>query len=428
MSALPPPSTFRHWQAGVANALVSYLRYVQKMIWPRDLTVGYPPEILPVWEIALAIAFLILMTALVIRLRSSHSYLLVGWFWYLVTLVPVIGLVNFGAQAMADRFTYVPLVGLSLMVTWGVADYFRNARARMMTGSTAIVILGLCVGLTRGQVAHWKSSEALAEHGLRSTKQNCLMLNLLGIVRIKQDRLDEAIALSSESVGIAPDYVGSWWILSIALYEAGKYDEAIVAIKKAVELNPNDALVQNKLGFFLLKQGKLDEAIPHLTAALKSKPEFHQALYNLGNVWFKKKDVAAAISYYEKAVRVSPEYADAQCNLGMALLKTGQTEAAQRHLETSIRLNPNLGIAHHYFSEILFQSGRFAEAETESRRAVQLDPQPLLQYQLALTLDAQKKWSEAEPIFTNVLEIAKKAGDQRRINEITQRLASYRNQ
>jgi protein O-mannosyl-transferase len=198
---------FPKFAGRVATALVSYLRYVEKMIWPTNLAVGYPQEIPPAWEIVVALAFLAFLTILVIRLRSSHSYLAVGWFWYLGTLVPVIGLVHIGAQSMADRFTYVPLVGLFLMLTWSAADGFRSSRARIIIGSVAVVILGLCIGLTRAQVAHWKNSETLAEHGLRSTKRNHSMLTLLGVVRNEQGRFDEAISLFSDSLEINPDSV-----------------------------------------------------------------------------------------------------------------------------------------------------------------------------------------------------------------------------
>jgi protein O-mannosyl-transferase len=420
----------------LATACVAYLHYVLKMIWPTDLGLGYPAEALSVWEIAAAITFLGLMTALVVRLISSHSYLAMGWFWFLGTLVPVIGIVQVGSNVIADRFTYVPLTGLFLMIAWGSYDLLRVPQRRLILGAAAAVLIGLCVLLTQRQVAHWKNSERLAEQTLRLSRKNPLILTILANVRIDQGRFDEAIMLLSEALEINPRLVEGLDTLGNALQKVGRYEEAMMAFTEALELDPtnakeqnNLAKVQNNFGFFLTEQNRLDEAIPHLTAALKSRPEFPEALYNLGNVWFTKGNISEAISHYEKAVRLSPAYADAQCNLGMALLKAGKAESALPHVEAAIRLKPDFARAHHHLSEILFQLGRFPESEAEARRAVQLEPeQPLMQYQLALALDAQKKWPEAEAIFSQVLETAQRAGDRRLSEEITQHLSRSRSQ
>lgn len=408
----------------IATALTAYGGYLGKIVWPQKLAALYPLRNHSAWEIIGVILLLIFISVAVVKLAARRPYALVGWLWYVGMLVPVIGLVQVGNQSMADRYTYLPSIGIFVALAWGAAEILRAPRLQILLGSLAMVAVVACAVLTRGQVAHWQNTETLAEQALRVTGRNYAMRNILAVARLEQGRFDEAIALLSESPEMNVEGLGT---LASALQKVGRSDEAMQAFIKALELEPTNAKVQNNLGFFLLEQGRLDEAIPHLMAALKSKSDFPQAHYNLGNVYFQKGDVDGAISHYKNAVRFWPQYSDAQCNLGMALLKIGKPQAALPHVETAIHLHPNFGRAHHHLSEILFQLGRFAESEAEARRAVQLEPeQPLMQYQLALVLDAQKKWSEAEPIFLQVLEAVQKAGDQRLSNEIMQRLSSYR--
>jgi hypothetical protein len=235
----------------LANAVCTYMAYIKKMLWPSGLSFYYPhpgPE-LPTWKVAVCLLFLISMSAAAVRFAHRLPFLFVGWFWYMITLIPVIGLVQVGTQAMADRYTYVPLIGLFIVLSWGSHRILlRRPRLRIsiwLGFSAALVVLAVSAWI---QIGYWQNSIVLFDRAVNVTEDNFLAHNNLGN----------------------------------ALAREGRMNEALYHYRKALMLRPNDPTSHNNLGNVLLKQGRFQEAIRHYSKALEIRPDFEEARYNLG--------------------------------------------------------------------------------------------------------------------------------------------------
>jgi tetratricopeptide (TPR) repeat protein len=268
----------------IANALVSYVAYIGKMIWPQNLAVFYPHpgSGLPLWQIVGAVLLLAGITILATGVTRRHPFILVGWLWYLGTLVPVIGLVQSGDQGMADRFTYVPLIGLFVIIAWGVprlmAGWHYGRFALVSSAGTVILLLAIC---TTMQLRHWKNDTTLFTHALRVTENNFLAHHNLGSALARQGRYEEATAHFMETLRISPNHVTGHYNLGLALAKQGRLDEAIAQYSAALRLKPDYPEALNGLGVVLARQGKLKDAIAHFTAALQVKPDYAPARGNL---------------------------------------------------------------------------------------------------------------------------------------------------
>ncbi|MGD1152248.1 MAG: tetratricopeptide repeat protein [Syntrophales bacterium] len=305
----------------ITNALVSYCGYIGKMIWPADLAVLYPhPGMLPTWEVIGSVFFLGITTFLIIRNVKRLPYLATGWLWYLGTLVPVIGLVQVGVQAMADRYTYVPLIGVSIMVSWGVPEFLKKWRHRNAALATvAVITLSIFSFVTWKQVGYWQNSTTLFKHTLEKTTNNPIMLNNMGNVLEGEGRLDEAISHYTEALRIDPNLSDSYNNMGLALTKRGSADEAIPNFLKAIRINPNHAAAHYNLGTVLASRGKLDEAIYHFRESIRIKPDHAKAYNNLGNALLYQGRFDEAIESYREALRINPDYVMAHENLKNAL-------------------------------------------------------------------------------------------------------------
>jgi len=245
-----------------ANALVSYISYIGKMIWPHNLAVFYPhPGIVPMWQAVgagLSLICLCVLSVMFVRAGRRFPHLAVGWLWYLGTLVPVIGLVQVGSQAMADRYTYVPLIGLFIMISWGFYDLVRGWKNRRMVLaiSTGVVLLAL-MACTWSQVRLWKNSTLLFKHALNVTDNNYKARNLLGIASERQGRLKEALRHYSEALRIKPEYADAHNNQGVALARQGRLKEAISHFSEALRIKPDYVDAHNNLGVALEQQGRL---------------------------------------------------------------------------------------------------------------------------------------------------------------------------
>ncbi|MEJ2070299.1 MAG: tetratricopeptide repeat protein [Syntrophobacterales bacterium] len=328
----------------LANALVAYVSYMVKMVWPSHLALLYPLSSapLPLWQPLGAALLLIVLSFVVIRYAPRYPYLPVGWLWYLGTLVPVIGLVQVGSQAMADRFTYMPLIGLFIIVAWGMVDLTTRWRAaRFLLPAGAGLILLLLALVSWGQVRLWRNSITLFEYTLKVTGDNQKIQNNLGLVLFKKGRLDEAAAHFKEALRLKPDYADANYNLGLILMSRGKRKQAIYYFEEALRLNPYFAPVYNDLGLALAQQGKVDQAIALYQKALRLDSHFAFAYNNLGNAFVVKGKIAAAIACYQKALHLDPNNALSHFNLGLALKSQGQVEPAILHFREAVRLNPN---------------------------------------------------------------------------------------
>jgi Tfp pilus assembly protein PilF len=326
-----------------ANALVSYVAYIGKMLWPTRLAVFYPyVQPLPGWWIAGACLCLVAVSVVVLWAGGRHPYLPVGWFWYLGTLVPVIGLVQVGSQPIADRYTYLPLIGLFLLVAWGVPELLiRWPPGRVALPAAAVVLISACAVAANTQLQNWESSTALWTHALEVTAGNNVAFNNLGNVLAKQGRFDDAIAEYSEALRIKPDYAFAHNNLGRVLASQGRAGEAIEQYTEALRIEPDYADAHNNLGIVLADQGKLDEAIAQYSGALRTKPDFADAHNNWGIALAKSGKADQAIHEFLEALRIKPDYPEAHNNLGIVLASQGKVREAMAQYSEALRLKPD---------------------------------------------------------------------------------------
>jgi tetratricopeptide (TPR) repeat protein len=299
--------------ARINNAIVSYVIYIRQMFWPAKLAVFYPhPEHrLPTWEIGMALAILVGITIAAFVLRKKAPYLVTGWLWYLGMLVPVIGLVQVGWQGHADRYTYLPQIGLYIAITWAVADFTLSWRFRRITFSTAaVLILGALTALTWLQASYWRDSETLFTHALAVTDNNDVALNNLGILFLEKGQLDDAISKLQAAIDLRPENGPAHDNLAKALLKKGQVTEAMVHYRKFLEIEPENVEARNTLGTALIQQGRVTEAIAQWQEALAIQPENGNAASNLAWVFAtcpedSIRDGTRAVQLAERALRIS---------------------------------------------------------------------------------------------------------------------------
>jgi tetratricopeptide (TPR) repeat protein len=323
------------------NAAVSYVTYLVKTVWPTDLAPFYPHPgaSLPHVKVAGAALLLAALTVAAVALRLRAPYLLAGWLWYLGTLVPVIGLVQVGDQAYADRYTYFPQVGLVLATCWGAAD-LAGTRTRAALAAAAAVAAVLAA-LTWDQEQVWRDSASVWEHSLRAADRNSLALMNLGVAREEQ----------------------------------GRGEEAAECLREALNMNPGAFLARTNLGRLLSAQGKLKEAETELREACELAPEFAAAHSHLGEVLLRQRRFDEAVAEHERAIELDRNLSAAHCNLGLAETARGNTARAEKCFREALRLQPDLGEAHTGLGGLLLnQPGRKAEAIAELREGVHCKP------------------------------------------------------
>jgi protein O-mannosyl-transferase len=290
------------------NATVSYVRYLYKMFWPVNLAIPYPHHgYWPFWVFGLSAALILAAVLFAIQFRRKFPFLIMGWFWYLGMLVPTIGLVQVGMQSMADRYTYLPLIGMFILLVWGIGEVFKRwlLPAGVIWGM-AMLVLGACTARTLDQLQYWKSSETLFLHAAVVTKGNYTAHYNLGEYYFNKGRLDEAIDNYRKAIQIRPSY--------------------------------DDAL--NNLGTTLALKGELDEAIARIRESIHYRPDKADAYYNLGNVFVMQHKLDEAVAAYSNALRLKPDYPAAHNNLANVLLTQGHRDAAVQHYREALRLNP----------------------------------------------------------------------------------------
>ncbi|MDB6016914.1 MAG: Tetratricopeptide 2 repeat protein [Pedosphaera sp.] len=360
-----------------ANALISYIRYLRKMIWPTDLAVFYPH--LQNWtalEVTGAILLLLGVTIAVIGGRRRQPWLLVGWLWFLGTLVPVIGLVQVGMQSMADRYTYVPLIGIFIMLAWGLNDltqrwpqYFRMA----LSAGTAL-ILAACLALTWFQVGHWRNSLTLFNHALKVTPNNFIAHQCLGVALGRLDRYDEAADHFNAALQIEPRTYASLFGLGITRAVQGRTQEAVDNFEATLRVRPDFYLAHLNLAEALATQGKLPEAINHYKECLRLDPNSVEAHSSLALILVRLGALPEAVDQFKGALRLEPGFAELHEQLGEALAKLGNRDAAQASYLEALRLNPDLASAHLQLGLLLGEQGNYADALVHFSNAVKLEP------------------------------------------------------
>ncbi|RZB35315.1 MAG: hypothetical protein SRB1_01083 [Desulfobacteraceae bacterium Eth-SRB1] len=361
----------------IANAFVSYAGYIIKTIWPQNLAVFYPHPFgeLPLWYVFLAVFAIIVVSFFSIRLLKNHPYLAVGWFWYLGTLIPVIGLIQVGAQSMADRYTYIPLTGLFIIAAWGIPDLLKkwyHSKIILIIFSTIIIF----AFSTRSyfQIRHWKNSAAVFENAVKVTENNWLAYNNLGLALMREGKLNDAVLNYKKALQIRPDYLTALDNIGLALYRLEKFEEALFYYSKALKIYPKHAGIHNNTANVLTALGKLEEAIKHYKKAILIDPEFAEAYYNIANVLATQEKLDKAIFYYESAIKKDSGHSNAHYNLGCILLNQKEYKEALAHFAQVIKIDPDYKQAYNHIGIILLQFGKINEAEKFFSKAVQIDP------------------------------------------------------
>lgn len=364
----------------IENALVSCVIYCLKTIWPSGLAVFYPyPTGYNWWMVAAAGLALVAVTALALRSYGRAPYLAAGWTWYLVTLAPVIGLVQVGAQARADRYMYVPMVGLTIMLAWGAADVARRWRAAARPIAAAAVATCLAAAaVSAAQIEHWRNSETLFQHALDVTADNYLAEHNLGSYFLATGRISEAIPHLEAALRIRPESPQTRSDLASALAQTpGGLPGAIVQYQAALRLLPGSAILHNNLASALAKfPERLPEAIRQYRAALRIDPEYAEAHNNLAHALAQTPGgLPEAIAEYEAALRIDPDYAEAHNGLGLALAETpGRVTDAIAEYQATLRIQPDFVEAHYNLGVALSKTGRLPEAAAEFEAALRLKP------------------------------------------------------
>uniref|UniRef100_Q02CU7 Tetratricopeptide TPR_2 repeat protein n=1 Tax=Solibacter usitatus (strain Ellin6076) TaxID=234267 RepID=Q02CU7_SOLUE len=396
----------------IENALVTYVVYAAKMLWPANLAVFYPyPTDFAPWEPLLAAAAVGAVSVGAWRARRNYPYLAVGWGWYLVTLLPVIGLVQVGAQARADRYMYLPMTGLLIALAWGAAEFAR----RRPGAAPAIKVLAIafcvaCVLVTWAQIGYWQDSRTLFAHALQVTSGNYLAHHNLGVELADEGRYEAAIAEYQEALRIRPDYAQARTDLGNALLKAGGHGtEALAQYRAAVESMPGSPIPHNDLGNALVKAGRLQDAVAEYQAALAIKPEYAEARNNLGKALAGIPGRGGeAVGDYQAALRINPNLAEAHVNLGDALAQEpGRIADAMAEYQTALRINPNLAEAHHSLGRAFSDMpGRMADAAAEYEAALRANPDfAEAHYDLGLALSSMDRPAEALAQFEAALKM-----------------------
>jgi len=400
----------------ITNALTAYVSYVAKMFWPAKLAVFYPhPGDTPIWHVLAAVVILAAVTALAIRSARSHPYLIVGWLWYLAVLVPMIGLVQFGSQVMSDRFTYVPFIGLFIMIAWrlsesmGVRRHGRmgvgHAHTSLLTAVSLamVVVLAVC---TWRQTGYWRDSVTFWKHTLAVTTGNYTAHFNLGRAYGKLGRYPEEVAEYKQTIRINPNYIKAHNNLGIAYGKLGRYPEEVAEYKQAIRINPDYAMAHFNLGIAYGKLGRYAEAADEYKQTIRTTPDYPDAHYNLGTAYGKLGRYVEEIAEYKQAIRISPDYPDAHYNLGVAYSRLGRYAMAIDAFKQAIRINPDHTNAQYNLGIVYGKLGRYAEAVDAYKQAVRISPDDAhAYYNLGYACGVLGRFAEAVDAYKQTIRI-----------------------
>jgi tetratricopeptide (TPR) repeat protein len=457
----------------IGNGLVSCVIYVKQMIWPVGLAAFYPhPEDkLPVWEIGLAIVLVALVSAGAIALRRKSPYLITGWFWYLLMLLPVIGLIQVGSQAHADRYTYLPQIGLYMLLAWAITDALASRLQRRILGVSAGVATIALASRAHIQASYWRNGESLWRHALAVTSGNFMAHEGLGHFLVNHGRLDEAIDQFQIALNIDPGFPEIEMNLILALTQKGRTDDAITHLQALLKQHPNDAKAHYNLASALLKKGDLqsaiaafekalsiqsrypaahynlgialdqngqtDEAIAHyqeaVQEAIREDPHYAEAYYLLGNDLLRKARLDDAIAAYERALKSRPTYPEVENNIGVALLQKGRPSEAIAHWQNSLAIQSdsvdslnNLAWVLATFPDIWIRNGGRALALADRANQLSGNKNPAVLRTLAAAYAENGRFTEARVIAERGLQLANAQENPTLANIFEADIALYR--
>ena len=394
----------------IDNAPVSFVTYLEKTFWPHDLAVFYPfSDQLPVWQIfGAALLILVISTAVMVTVKRL-PYLFVGWLWYAITLIPVIGIVQVGNHAMADRYTYIPLIGISIMLAWGIPLLLKSEEMRKkILFPMGVVFLAILSVLSWQQCGYWKNSYELFTHTLEVTENNytihCNLAVLLagqgdskaaefhymealkikpddkdtnmnfGNLLVRQGRLDEAIERYIAAIKSKPNFVEAYNSLGVAYVQRGNWQKAIEQFSEAVKINPGYLDAQNNLKMALQRKQVKESASTKPSADSESSRTFAGRMM-AGTNLMKKSDLDGAIIHFQEALKIEPKNLNAHVSMGLALGYKRNFDGAINHFRAAIKINPRIPETYNSLAVALTYTGKIEEAIVQLKKAIEINPQ-----------------------------------------------------
>jgi protein O-mannosyl-transferase len=343
-----------------ANAIVSYMEYIRRMLWPVDLAVLYPHAGMPpAWKIAVALMLLVSISCLAVRKARELPFLLIGWLWYLGTLVPVIGLVQVGSQALADRYTYLPLIGLFVAGAWGAKSIVERKPPwkRAIVVFTLVILSGLALQ-ARSQVETWKDSVALFEHALKITNVNPVAQHNIGAYYLEQNDCKNAVPHFLKSVEMKSDFAHAFHGLGVCASHDNNRARALYYFQQAIQSNPRFTKPLIDRGLLFMQLQRFDAAVEDFMQVLRLDPQNEAAHTNMGMLCIQQGKLADAEAYLREALRLNPDNAEAHNNLGIAILKLGRTDEAVTHFRQALKLAPENPAIKNNIGQVLIDTTR----------------------------------------------------------------------
>jgi tetratricopeptide (TPR) repeat protein len=365
----------------LGNAAIATVVYLRQMFWPTDLAVLYPfdADNVTIWRSVLSMTLIAGVTAVAFIMRRKRPYVFTGWLWYLVMLGPVIGILQVGNQAYADRYTYLPQIGLYVLLAWAMADLTTRWKYRrvVLASLSAIILSGLTLQ-AHNQVSYWKDSETLWTHEIASATDNAIAEGNLGNALYLKGKFEQSIVHFQKALlaDTRDAFVQS--SLGAALLDVGLVDQAAAHLQIALEVKPDSVEAQSNLGLALFQMGRLNESVTHLEKALAIDPDYENAHYNLGNSLLQLRRITEALAHYKKALQINPDDAEILNNMAWVLatcpddnVRDGAkaVELAERADNSTGRTKPRIAAT---VAAAYAETGRFADAVQAARRAIEL--------------------------------------------------------
>ena len=420
----------------ISNAVASYGTYIWKMFYPARLALFYSHQGsgLGLWQVIIMAILLTTITVWAVRTAKTKPYVIVGWLWYIGTLVPVIGIVQVGGQSMADRYTYIPYIGLFIIIGGVLRDITAKwKQQKIMLAFLAITVfisISICSWF---QIRHWKDSLAIFSHAIDVTDDNYIAYCCLADVSREAGNFEEAIALNLRAMELRPDYEYAHIGLGRAYNESGRLDKAIEHFNEALKTFPDHLNVHTDLGVAYGKQGQLDKAVKHLTRAVEIDPDFTGARSGLGYALMVQHKFDQAIPHFQKAIEIDPDSTLAHLRLAQILSEKGETAEALKHLRIIIGVDPDSVEALNSMAWILATDHdakirNSSEAVRFAKKACELTSheRPDLVDTLAAAFAADGDFDQAVTIQERALRSARETQYDDLIKELQERLDLYK--
>ena len=359
----------------LGNSILSYVLYIKKMLWPFDLAVIYPFNYnMSLWVVFLCLVLIIVATVLTCIYFRRFPYLITGWFWYLGTLVPVIGIVQVGSQSMADRYAYVPLIGLFISLTWGAGDILKEGKLKIIPAVFALIIIFLLTITACFQVKYWKDTLALFSHAVNVTKNNAFAHSNVAGELLVQNRIDEATVHLEKALLLDPDDYNTLVRAARGYNVRGEHERAVNALQRAIKLHPEHVRAYDDLYFLLLQKGESKGALQVYAKAVEVVKDNPDIYYHYGTALARQGYYDDSLIHYRKALHLRPEHVDIIINVGIVLMISGKNDDAIYYFKKALEINPQNATAYYQLSVVLEKKGLVDEAYQHYQQAVRLNP------------------------------------------------------